>query len=171
MRPAAGDVVPAPTVNPLRPPNGPAPLSTQGEVKFWDLRSRRAHSLRTIEAHQQGMSAMAVHAYAPVVARYVPMPPPRSIAQGRRQRLRKRWCGVGACAHSGTSQQQVKVYTNDGQALSTIRYHDGFLGQRIGPISSLAFHPHQMLMAVGSTDSLVSVFTSERSAPGTGAAG
>ena len=71
---------------------------------------------------------------------------------------------------SGTSQQQVKVYTNDGQALSTIRYHDGFLGQRIGPISSLAFHPHEMLMAVGSTDSLVSIFSSERTAPGTGAA-
>jgi len=70
----------------------------------------------------------------------------------------------------GTSLQQVKVFTNDGQSLSTIRYHDGFLGQRIGPISSLAFHPHQMLMAVGSTDSLVSIFTSERAVPGTGAA-
>jgi regulatory associated protein of mTOR len=69
--------------------------------------------------------------------------------------------------HRGTSLQQVKVFTNEGLPLSTIKYHDGFLGQRIGPISSLAFHPHQMLMAVGSTDALVSVFTS---AQGPGAA-
>jgi len=82
------------------------------------------------------------------------------------------YIAIPHCAQNirGTSLQQVKVFTNDGQSLSTIRYHDGFLGQRIGPISSLTFHPHQMLMAVGSTDSLVSIFTSERAVPGTGAA-
>jgi hypothetical protein len=42
---------------------------------------KRAQALRTIEAHQQGMSAMCVHAYAPVIATYVrgvcaPPPPP-----------------------------------------------------------------------------------------------
>ncbi len=49
----------------------------------------------------------------------------------------------------------------DGQILSTIRYHDGFLGQRIGPVSALAFHPHQMLLAAGSTDSIISLFQTD----------
>jgi hypothetical protein len=30
----------------------------------------------------------------------------------------------------------------NGEELSLIRYHDGFLGQRIGPVSCLAFHPY-----------------------------
>lgn len=27
------------------------------------------------------------------------------------------------------------------QVLTTIKYHDGFMGQRIGPLSAVAFHP------------------------------
>ena len=38
----------------------------------------------------------------------------------------------------------IKVYNLDGGNLSTIRYHDGFMGQRIGPISCLEFHPHRV---------------------------
>ena len=38
----------------------------------------------------------------------------------------------------------IKVYNLDGGNLSTIRYHDGFMGQRIGPISCLGFHPHRV---------------------------
>jgi hypothetical protein len=30
----------------------------------------------------------------------------------------------------------------DGLELNQIRYHEGFLGQRIGPVSCLAFHPY-----------------------------
>ena len=42
--------------------------------------------------------------------------------------------------------------------LHTIRYFDGFLGARIGPVTCLAFHPTKVLLAVGSTDSVVSVY-------------
>ena len=28
--------------------------------------------------------------------------------------------------------------------LSSIRYHDGFMGQRIGPTKCLAFHPYKV---------------------------
>ncbi|CAM9571444.1 unnamed protein product, partial [Heterosigma akashiwo] len=33
---------------------------------------------------------------------------------------------------SGSRMQFVKTYTLGGEALGLIRYHDGFLGQRIG---------------------------------------
>lgn len=36
----------------------------------------------------------------------------------------------------------INVYNESGDVLSTIKYHEGFLGQRIGTISCLAFHPH-----------------------------
>ena len=45
---------------------------------------------------------------------------------------------------SGSASQIIKVYSLNGENLSTIRYHDGFMGQRIGPISCLAFHPHRV---------------------------
>ena len=45
---------------------------------------------------------------------------------------------------SGSASQMIKVYSLGGANLSTIRYHDGFMGQRIGPISCLAFHPHRV---------------------------
>ena len=46
----------------------------------------------------------------------------------------------------------------DGDQLNIVRYHDGFLGQRIGPVSSLAFHPTKLLAAAGSTDSIVGIY-------------
>jgi len=43
---------------------------------------------------------------------------------------------------SGSANQSIKVLNMDGEVLSNIRYHDGFIGQRIGPLSCLAFHPY-----------------------------
>ena len=45
---------------------------------------------------------------------------------------------------SGSANQMIKVYNMEGMNLSTTRYHDGFMGQRIGPISCIAFHPHRV---------------------------
>ena len=55
--------------------------------------------------------------------------------------------------------QFIKVFDFNGNCLNTIRYHDGFLGQRIGPVSSLAFHPTKPLLAAGATDSIVSIYS------------
>ena len=62
---------------------------------------------------------------------------------------------------SGSHNQFIKVMTRDGEQLSVIRYHDGFLGQRIGPVSCLAFHPNQLLLAAGATDSIVAVYNTD----------
>lgn len=59
-------------------------------------------------------------------------------------------------------EQQIKVFTQDGTVLSTIRYHDGFLGQRLGPIASLNFHSNRTMLCAGSTDSIISVYCANR---------
>ena len=58
----------------------------------------------------------------------------------------------------GSTSQKVKVFNFEGEELSMIRYHDGFLGQRIGPLSCLAFHPYRAFLAAGARDSIVSVY-------------
>eukprot|EP01117_Protostelium_nocturnum_P006486 TRINITY_DN2337_c0_g1_i2.p1 TRINITY_DN2337_c0_g1~~TRINITY_DN2337_c0_g1_i2.p1 ORF type:complete len:1347 (+),score=433.49 TRINITY_DN2337_c0_g1_i2:163-4203(+) len=58
----------------------------------------------------------------------------------------------------GSQNQKIKVYNFNGDELNEIRYHDGFLGQRIGPVSCLSFHSYLMLLAGGATDSLVSLY-------------
>ncbi|KAL0481013.1 raptor [Acrasis kona] len=66
---------------------------------------------------------------------------------------------VMAC---GSNDQFIKVFNTSGDQMSMIYYHEGFLGQRIGPVSSLAFHPYRMLLAAGSTDSIISIYSGDR---------
>ncbi|CAK4081189.1 unnamed protein product [Aphanomyces euteiches] len=63
---------------------------------------------------------------------------------------------------TGSHNQFIKVFRQDGDQLALIRYHEGFLGERIGPVSSLAFHPHRLVLAAGATDSLVAIYSSEK---------
>eukprot|EP01121_Diplochlamys_sp_Union-15-3_P018408 TRINITY_DN6685_c1_g1_i2.p1 TRINITY_DN6685_c1_g1~~TRINITY_DN6685_c1_g1_i2.p1 ORF type:complete len:354 (-),score=44.13 TRINITY_DN6685_c1_g1_i2:97-1047(-) len=62
---------------------------------------------------------------------------------------------------TGFQDQKINVLGFSNESLGLIRYHDGFLGQRIGPVSCLAFHPNQLLMAAGGTDSIVSIFSGQ----------
>ncbi|VVC95483.1 unnamed protein product [Leptidea sinapis] len=48
-----------------------------------------------------------------------------------------------------------------GSHLNTIKFHEGFMGSRIGPVSCLTFHPLRCALGVGSKDSTVSVYVSE----------
>lgn len=38
--------------------------------------------------------------------------------------------------------QFTAIYNGSGELISNIKYYDGFMGQRVGAISCLAFHPH-----------------------------
>ncbi|CAM9776589.1 unnamed protein product [Discosporangium mesarthrocarpum] len=60
---------------------------------------------------------------------------------------------------SGSHNQFIKILTLDGEALSLIRYHQGFLAQRVGPITALAFHPNKLMLAAGATDSITTIYT------------
>ena len=47
-----------------------------------------------------------------------------------------------ACA---SPQHAIRVYNLESEdMLNNIRYHDGFMGQRIGPTKCLAFHPYKV---------------------------
>ena len=68
---------------------------------------------------------------------------------------------------SGSRHQFIKLFDlsalRDGSGAAarethTIRYFDGFLGARIGPVSALCFHPSKTMLAVGATDSVLSLF-------------
>lgn len=60
---------------------------------------------------------------------------------------------------TGSHAQFIKLLSLAGEQLGMVRYHEGFLGQRIGPISCLAFHPYKTLLAAGSSDSIVSIYS------------
>lgn len=38
--------------------------------------------------------------------------------------------------------QFTAIYSGNGELINNIKYYDGFMGQRVGAISCLAFHPH-----------------------------
>jgi len=89
---------------------------------------RTMRTFKTLEVHKSPLTALAVHPCAPIMA-------------------------------TGSHAQFIKILTLGGEQLGgIIKYHDGFLGQRIGPVSCLAFHPVKMLLAAGATDSIVSLY-------------
>ena len=89
---------------------------------------RTMRSLKTLEVHKSPLTALAVHKKAPIMA-------------------------------TGSHAQFIKLLTMNGEQIGDIiKYHDGFLGQRIGPVSCLNFHPTKLLLAAGATDSIVAIY-------------
>ncbi|KAL8141036.1 hypothetical protein V2J09_007057 [Rumex salicifolius] len=64
---------------------------------------------------------------------------------------------------SGSARQLIKVFNLNGDQLGTIRNHLTFMGQKIGSVSCLTFHPYQALLAAGSTDTYVSIHSDDSS--------
>eukprot|EP01035_Chromulina_nebulosa_P018908 gene18908-24711_t len=90
---------------------------------------RKMGVYKTLEVFKQPLTALAVHKCVPIIA-------------------------------TGSQSQIIKIFTMGGDQLDRdIKYHDGFLGQRIGPVSCLAFHPYKMLLASGATDNIVSIYS------------
>lgn len=46
--------------------------------------------------------------------------------------------------------------------LHTLRYHEGFLGQRLGQIKALAFHPERLLFAAAANETVISLYTTSK---------
>lgn len=59
---------------------------------------------------------------------------------------------------TGSHAQFIKILTLDGENLNVIRYHEEMANHRIGPVSTLEFHPFKPLLAAGSTDTLISLY-------------
>ncbi|CAH1793910.1 unnamed protein product [Owenia fusiformis] len=79
-----------------------------------------------------------------------------STSQGLTSLEVHEYADVLAC---GSVNQYISVFNQSGDSLSNIKYHEGFMGQRIGPITCMAFHPHRVKLAAGSTDAFVSVYS------------
>jgi len=105
--------------------------SSSGEIKFWDVRNTKS-SVRQFVPDRKGENQMTALA----VHEYAPI-----LALGQ--------------------DQKIKAMNFSGENLNVIRYHDGFLGQRIGPVSALAFHPYRVMLGAGATDSIVSIYAGE----------
>lgn len=50
---------------------------------------------------------------------------------------------------SGSMNQFTAIYNGSGDLINHIKYYDGFMGQRVGAISCLAFHPHWVCVPAG----------------------
>jgi len=64
---------------------------------------------------------------------------------------------------TGSLRQFVSLYSTEKLTdplprIHQIRFHEGFLGQRLGPVTHLEFHKKEKLLAVGGQDSFVSIF-------------
>ncbi|CAH9103197.1 unnamed protein product [Cuscuta europaea] len=66
---------------------------------------------------------------------------------------------------SGSAKQLIKVFNLEGEQLGTIRYLSTFMAQKIGSVRSLAFHPYQVLLAAGASDSCVSLYADDVTLP------
>ena len=89
------------------------------------------------DGNRSGLSAMALHGHAPL------------LASGSRHQFIKLF-DLSALRDGGGGGGARETHT--------IRYFDGFLGARIGPVSALCFHPSKTMLAVGATDSVLSLF-------------
>lgn len=119
---------------PVASPNSVVGVSRDGQVRIWDVRAGSAKQCNPLRGFQ---SKSKSEVSASVVHNYAP---------------------IMVC---GYVEQQIHVYNLNGEQLREIRYHEGFLEERIGPIAGLAFHPTKMVFAAASTDKYVSVFSND----------
>ena len=121
--------------------------SVNGEMKFCDLRNA-AKPFYTTEVQRpsagQGGGGGRPTLSALVAHKYAPV-----IA-------------------SGSSERAIKLWDLEGNNVASIRYYNSFLGQRIGAVRSLAFHPNSLLLAAGSNDSIATVYSGEMGGAGSG---
>ncbi|KAG7373952.1 Raptor N-terminal caspase like domain containing protein [Nitzschia inconspicua] len=59
---------------------------------------------------------------------------------------------------TGSHAQFIKILTLEGEALQVVRFHEAMPGHRIGPVSCLEFHKEKLVLAAGSTNSLVNIY-------------
>eukprot|EP01130_Rhizamoeba_saxonica_P006831 TRINITY_DN2737_c0_g1_i1.p1 TRINITY_DN2737_c0_g1~~TRINITY_DN2737_c0_g1_i1.p1 ORF type:complete len:1142 (-),score=234.17 TRINITY_DN2737_c0_g1_i1:1851-5132(-) len=101
--------------------------SLDGQVSIFDIRTRSALTNFSVGT---GLTCLDAHPIFPLIA-------------------------------CGQYEQKVRIFNTNGEDIETssspIKYHDGFLGQRIGSVSSVKFHKYHSIVAVGAEDSIVSV--------------
>ncbi|CAH1390367.1 unnamed protein product [Nezara viridula] len=89
------------------------------------------HSQVVCQIQNQGMKALAVHSQADIMA-----------------------CGA---------MSQIHMYRRNGNHVNTLRYNanEWFYAPKCGPVGCLEFHPSRSILAAGSADALVSLYSME----------
>jgi len=49
------------------------------------------------------------------------------------------------------------VFDSAGSVVNVVKYHKGFMGHRIGPVTCLGFHPNRLMLAVGAQNAFISL--------------
>ena len=62
---------------------------------------------------------------------------------------------------SGSSERAIKLWDLEGNNVAAIRYRYSVLGQRVGAVRSLAFHPNRLLLLSGTNDATATVYSGE----------
>ena len=52
----------------------------------------------------------------------------------------------------------ISLFNWKGRRVNGIRYQEGMMGQRVGPVRALAWHPHRLLLAAATSDHLVALY-------------
>ncbi|GAA5953517.1 hypothetical protein JCM3765_005061 [Sporobolomyces pararoseus] len=97
--------------------------SLAGEVCLWDI--RLAEPIRTIQAHQGGMTQMTVHEHAPIFA-----------------------------TSSAYNVVKIWNMNNADEPISKFRNTSGLLNSRTSSMTAMAFHPHHMVLGCASSDGI-----------------
>ena len=63
---------------------------------------------------------------------------------------------------SGSSRPFVELFDVGNYTLDQIKYHYGFLGQKIGSVQTIVFHEYKQIIAMGCNDPYMSIFAAER---------
>ena len=62
---------------------------------------------------------------------------------------------------SGSSERAIKLWDLEGNNVAAIRYRYSVLGQRVGAVRSLAFHPNRLLLLSWTNDATATVYSGE----------
>lgn len=63
----------------------------------------------------------------------------------------------------GSTAHTVQLMDYEGHKRGLIQYHEGFLGQKLGDVRALKFHPYRINLSLGTADSVISVYGLDRS--------
>jgi len=64
----------------------------------------------------------------------------------------------GSMLATATPNQFIKIFNLEGELLNHHKHYTNFLGEAIGPISCLAFHPFKPHLAAGSYERIISIY-------------
>lgn len=67
---------------------------------------------------------------------------------------------------TGTISQVVKIWSDTGEHVSSIRAHPRSASQRLGRITCLSFSPHDLKLVSGARDPVCAVYTLDQNARG-----